>query len=451
MSCGQAGDGRFCRICDTPLGAIPAQTPAQEPTQLLSPMAAAQPVTPAAGFDQRLYGSSNGGPENGALGNVAEQTRMIPPVEAEASYWTATAEPVVQVAQTTQLPLAAQLPQTTQLPQGVQLPQVAQTLQGGYQPTTVIPQQYPGPASTPQPYAVQDPQQYPVQATQPFPSQFAPQPQAQPFSQPLQPQPLQQPPASAYAPTAAVYPPTAVYSQAPPSYPPASAYPAPPAHLPPTQPPGYSDGPEYGEEDPSGTPKAVIYGTIGAIVVAIGVIGGLLYLGTPNASSPAAATTPTNTPVATQTTVSQVQLPPAPPTTAPPTTTPPPQMPTGAITGYQGLCVDDQSGSTSNSNPVQVVTCDNSAEQQWSVGAGNTVQIFNMCLDVNGGGTTDGTTVDLYTCNSTGAQVWQPQSNNTLVNPQSGKCLDDTAFGGSGTQLQIWDCGGGPNQQWTLP
>jgi hypothetical protein len=74
-----------------------------------------------------------------------------------------------------------------------------------------------------------------------------------------------------------------------------------------------------------------------------------------------------------------------------------------------------------------------------------------MCLDVDGGGTANGTTVDLYTCNGTGAQVWVPQSDGELINPQSGDCLDDTNWGASGTQLQIWTCGDGTNQQWKLP
>ena len=47
---------------------------------------------------------------------------------------------------------------------------------------------------------------------------------------------------------------------------------------------------------------------------------------------------------------------------------------------------------------------------------------------MTGGGTANGTLVDLYACNGSGAQVWQPQSNGSLVNPQSGACLDDTGF-----------------------
>jgi hypothetical protein len=124
---------------------------------------------------------------------------------------------------------------------------------------------------------------------------------------------------------------------------------------------------------------------------------------------------------------------------------------TGQITGYQGLCLDDRSASTTDGNPIQVYTCNGTTAQQWTVTTTSTLQDLGKCLDVSGGGTADGTLVNLYTCNGTGAQTWVPQSNGELLNPQSGKCLDDTGYGGSGTQVQIWTCGATSNQLWTLP
>jgi beta-glucosidase len=124
---------------------------------------------------------------------------------------------------------------------------------------------------------------------------------------------------------------------------------------------------------------------------------------------------------------------------------------TGPITGYEGLCLDDRSASTADYNPVQVYTCNGTDAQQWTVESNDTLQVLGGCLDVDAAGTTNGTTVDYYPCNGTAAQVWDPQSNGELVNPNSGKCLDDTGYGGSGTQVQIWTCGDTSNQQWTLP
>ena len=124
---------------------------------------------------------------------------------------------------------------------------------------------------------------------------------------------------------------------------------------------------------------------------------------------------------------------------------------TGPITGYEGLCLDDRSASTALLNPIQVYTCNGTSAQSWTYEANSTLEVLGLCLDVAGAGTADGTLVDLYTCNGTGAQTWTPQSNGELINPNSGKCLDDTGFGGSGTQVQIWSCSGGTNQKWTIP
>jgi hypothetical protein len=54
-------------------------------------------------------------------------------------------------------------------------------------------------------------------------------------------------------------------------------------------------------------------------------------------------------------------------------------------------------------------------------------------------------------CNGGGNQQWLPVKG-MLVNPVSGRCLDDPGFTTTnGTQLEIWDCNGGSNQQWAIP
>ena len=125
--------------------------------------------------------------------------------------------------------------------------------------------------------------------------------------------------------------------------------------------------------------------------------------------------------------------------------------PPGPITGYQGMCVDARGGSSTDGTPVQVYGCNGTAAQQWTVPGDGTLTAFGKCLDVTSGATTDGTLVELWDCNGGANQQWIPQADGELVSAQSGKCLDDTAFGGSGTQLEIWDCNGGTNQQWALP
>jgi chitinase len=131
--------------------------------------------------------------------------------------------------------------------------------------------------------------------------------------------------------------------------------------------------------------------------------------------------------------------------------TPPPSGASGPITGYEGLCLDDRSASTADFNPIQVYTCNGTNAQDWTVNTNGTLTVLGNCLDVAGAGTSNGTLVDLYPCNGTGAQSWVHESNGELVNTNSGKCLDDTGWGGSGTQVQIWACADTSNQQWNLP
>jgi chitinase len=133
-------------------------------------------------------------------------------------------------------------------------------------------------------------------------------------------------------------------------------------------------------------------------------------------------------------------------------TPPPPPPGSGPVTlAYNGLCLDDRSASTANLNPIQVYTCNGTNAQSWTVNSNGTLTVLGNCLDVAGAGTANGTKVDLYPCNGTGAQSWTHQSNGELVNTNSGKCLDDTGYGGSGTQVQIWSCADTSNQQWNIP
>ncbi|HEV2637085.1 MAG TPA: lectin [Actinocrinis sp.] len=130
----------------------------------------------------------------------------------------------------------------------------------------------------------------------------------------------------------------------------------------------------------------------------------------------------------------------------------PPVSATGPVTsGVAGKCVDDNTGSNTNGNKIQIWSCNNSAAQSVTATAAGTLQILGKCVDITGAGTANGTLVELWDCNGGANQQWKAQ-NGTLVNPVSGRCLDDP--GGSttdGTQLVIWDCNGGTNQKWTIP
>ncbi|MDG6107328.1 ricin-type beta-trefoil lectin domain protein [Dactylosporangium aurantiacum] len=72
------------------------------------------------------------------------------------------------------------------------------------------------------------------------------------------------------------------------------------------------------------------------------------------------------------------------------------------------------------------------------------------CLDVPGGRTTNGTQVTIYDCNNGTNQQWVGTAAREL-RVYGNKCLDATGRGtANGTAVVIYDCNGGTNQQWTL-
>jgi non-reducing end alpha-L-arabinofuranosidase len=115
-------------------------------------------------------------------------------------------------------------------------------------------------------------------------------------------------------------------------------------------------------------------------------------------------------------------------------------------------CVDNNNGSATGGNKVQMWDCDsNTAAQNWTVNSNGTLTIDGGCMDITGANYSNGTLIEWWTCNGGANQQWEAE-NGQLVNPASGKCLDDPAFNtADGTQLILYTCNGGSNQQWQLP
>ncbi len=115
-------------------------------------------------------------------------------------------------------------------------------------------------------------------------------------------------------------------------------------------------------------------------------------------------------------------------------------------------CVDNNNGSGTNGNKVQIWDCDgNTAAQNWTVNSNGTLTIDGGCMDITGANYSNGTLIEWWPCNGGANQQWEA-TNGELVNPASGKCLDDPASNTTnGTQLILYSCNGGNNQKWTVP
>jgi lysophospholipase L1-like esterase len=72
------------------------------------------------------------------------------------------------------------------------------------------------------------------------------------------------------------------------------------------------------------------------------------------------------------------------------------------------------------------------------------------CVDVPNGTTTNGTQVQLWDCGGGANQSWTRTANRQLVFNGT-RCLDAAGHGtANGTQVIIWDCSGQANQQWNV-
>src|SRR5271166_5094208 len=98
----------------------------------------------------------------------------------------------------------------------------------------------------------------------------------------------------------------------------------------------------------------------------------------------------------------------------------------GPVTsGIAGYCLDLGGGQSYDGNKIDIWNCNQyGPAQTWNVMDDGTLQIGGRCMDVSGGATGNGTLVELWDCNGNPAQQWRQQGN-ALVNPQSGRCLDD--------------------------
>jgi hypothetical protein len=69
------------------------------------------------------------------------------------------------------------------------------------------------------------------------------------------------------------------------------------------------------------------------------------------------------------------------------------------------------------------------------------------CVDDNGLSTANGSKIQMWDCNGGTNQQWTVASNGTLQ--VYGKCMDITGANyNNGTNIELWDCNGGGNQQW---
>jgi alpha-galactosidase len=79
------------------------------------------------------------------------------------------------------------------------------------------------------------------------------------------------------------------------------------------------------------------------------------------------------------------------------------------------------------------------------------LQVLGKCLDAYNNQTAPGTKVEIWDCNGQANQQWSVNADGTISGVQSGLCLDVTSNGtANNSPVELWTCNGGSNQRWTL-
>lgn len=116
-----------------------------------------------------------------------------------------------------------------------------------------------------------------------------------------------------------------------------------------------------------------------------------------------------------------------------------------------GLCLDIAGANSANGTPVQVVTCNGNAAQDWTINNNDhTIRGLGKCLDVANASTANGAVVQIHDCNGSGAQQWGISPAGDIVSLSANRCLDVITPVQDGARTRIWDCTGNSNQKWTL-
>ncbi|MGW2402854.1 ricin-type beta-trefoil lectin domain protein, partial [Kitasatospora sp. NPDC001664] len=117
----------------------------------------------------------------------------------------------------------------------------------------------------------------------------------------------------------------------------------------------------------------------------------------------------------------------------------------GPLVTSFGQCLEVPNGAPGNGVNPQYAPCTGAPNQQWTYGDDLSLKVMGYCLDNPWGATADNTRMVLWSCGSGSPnQQWRLQANKSLVNGQSGKCLDAN-LGGT-----IWTCWGGSWQLWDV-
>lgn len=112
-----------------------------------------------------------------------------------------------------------------------------------------------------------------------------------------------------------------------------------------------------------------------------------------------------------------------------------------------GKCIDVPGGNTSDGTQVQLYSCYEGANQQFTYTSGQELRVLGKCLDASSGA--NGTRVQIRSCSGASNQKWTFNSSGTVSSVGHGNACLDVYSSSNGAPVQLYSCWGGENQRWT--
>ncbi|MEU6861089.1 polysaccharide deacetylase family protein [Glycomyces sp. NPDC046736] len=110
-------------------------------------------------------------------------------------------------------------------------------------------------------------------------------------------------------------------------------------------------------------------------------------------------------------------------------------------------CIDVPGGSTASGTGVQLYSCYEGPNQQFTYTATQELRVLGQCLQAPSGA--NGARAQIAGCNGSTAQQWTFGADGTIRNVgYSSACLD-VYSAANGAPVQLYGCWGGDNQKWT--
>lgn len=123
---------------------------------------------------------------------------------------------------------------------------------------------------------------------------------------------------------------------------------------------------------------------------------------------------------------------------------------TGQIIGFKGQCLNDDGDSTTKTDPVALITCNGSSQQNWTLLGDGTIRNNNRCLAVKQANLA--ATVEMNACNGASAELWKVQSRRMLESLGSRLCLAvSSTKAENGVRASVYRCEAGAPEYWNVP